>query len=288
MKKLNSIVVASLLGLAFAATAATQEMPAIPKILQINREFVKPGKGGPAHEKTESAFIKAMSEAKWPTYYIALSSMSGKTRVLFLTPYASFEAWQKDADSVTKNDALSSALDQAIAADGELLDSMDQAVLLMREEMSLRPHPDLSQFRYLEISGYHVKPGHTKDWTELVGMVKAAYEKAVPDAHWGMFQLMYGGAGDTYLVFTGHKSMSEIDQGIMQNKLFTEAMGESGMRVFTELIARSVNSSEHQLFAINPQMSYVPDSWKKADPDFWTPEAMPETMKPVKEKKAKH
>jgi len=288
MKKLNRIVVGSLLGIAIGAAAGAQEMPAQPKVLQITREFVKTGKNGMAHEKSESAFVKAMSDAHWPTYYVALSSLSGKTRVLFLTPYASFDAWQKDAEGVDKNATLSAALDQAIEADGELLDSVDQGVLLMREEMSLRPHPDLSQFRYLEISGYHLKPGHTGEWREIVKMVKAAYEKALPDAHWGMFQLVYGGAGDTYLVLTGHKSLGEIDQGILQEKQFVEAMGEPGMKVLSEMISHCVDSSEHQLFAINARMSYVPDSWKKADPDFWMPKEMPEAMKPAKEKKAKH
>jgi hypothetical protein len=44
----------------------------------------------------------------------------------------------------------------------------------------LRPRPDLSHMRFMEISVYHVRPG--KDWEEVMKMVKAAYEKAVPDA----------------------------------------------------------------------------------------------------------
>ena len=240
-----------------------------------------------AHDKSESAFVKALSDAKWPTYYVALSSLSGKTRVLFLTPYASFEAWQKDGDAVEKNANLNAALDRASLADGELLDSLDQGVFLFREEMSLRPHPDLSQFRYMEISSYHVKPGHTKDWNAAVKMVKAAYEKGVPDSHWGMFEQMYGGDGGTYLVFTGHKAMSEIDNGILEDKKFVETMGENGMKILSDLVAASVESSQHQVFYVNPRMSYVPESWIKADPDFWKPKAEPTSSAPAKEKKAK-
>jgi len=168
MKNLNRVLLGSLLGIAFGSGMAAQEMPATPKVLQITREFVKPGKGGTAHDKAESAFVKAMSEAKWPTYYVALSSLSGKTRVLFLTSYASYEAWQKDGDAVEKNATLSSALNQANEADGELLESVDQGVFVLREDMSLRAHPDLSQFRYMEISSYHVRPGHTHEWNEAV------------------------------------------------------------------------------------------------------------------------
>ncbi len=288
MKKLNRILLGSLVGIAFSTGVAGQEMPTPPKVLQITREFVKPGKGGMAHAKAESAYVKAMADAKWPTHYVALSSLSGKVRVLFLTPYASFEAWQKDGDAVEKNTALSAGLDQANEADGELLESVDQGVFLFREEMSLRPRPDLSQFRYMEVSGYHVRPGHTKEWNEAVRMVKAAYEKAVPDAHWGMFQQEYGGEGGTYLVLTGRKSLSEVDQGLGQEKQFTEAMGEAGMKLLSELLASCLESSQHQIFAVNPRMSYVPESWQKADADFWAPKEMPEAAKGAKEKKAKH
>jgi hypothetical protein len=287
MKKITRFVVGSLLAITYAGVAATQEMPASPKLLQITREFVKPGKGGMAHDKTEGAFVKALSEAKWPTNYVALESLSGKARVLFLTPYASFEAWQKDGDAVEKNATLSAALDHAAAADGEMLDSVDQGVFLFREEMSLRPHPDLSQFRYMEISSYHVKPGHTREWREAVKLVKAAYEKGVPDAHWGMFEQMYGGDGGTFLVFTGRKGLSEIDHGIMEEKQFVDAMGENGMKILSDLVAACVESSQHQLFAVSPRMSYVPESWIKADPDFWNPKAEAAASAPAKEKKAK-
>jgi len=284
--KTSSIFVGCLLAFTYAGAMAAQEMQTSPKVLQITREFVKPGRAGMAHDKSESAFVKALSDAKWPTYYVALSSLSGKTRVLFLTPYASFEAWQKDGDAVEKNANLNAALDHASMADGELLDSMDQGVFLFREEMSLRPHPDLSPFRYMEISSYHLKPGHSKEWDTAVKMVKAAYEKGVPDSHWGMFEQMYGGDGGTYLVFTGHKSMSEIDHGIMDDKKFVEAMGENGMKILGELVAASVESSQHQIFYVNPRMSYVPESWMKADPDFWKPKAEPAAA-PAKEKKGK-
>ncbi len=268
----------------FAASA--QEMSSsgsIPKVLQIQREYVKPGKSGMAHEKTESAFVQAMSRAKWPTHYIAMTSLSGKTRALFFTSYPSFEAWEKDGAAVSKNAALSSALDRANMADGELLDSADQGIFILQEDMSLRPKADLSAMRFMEISSYHVRPGHGKEWTEAVKLVKAAYEKGVPDSHWGMFLQKYGGDGDNYLVLMSHKSLAEIDRGFTDNKQFAAAMGEDGMKKLSELVASCVESSQHQLFAFSPSMSYVQDEWIKSDPDFWKPKAAAKA--PVEPKK---
>src|SRR5262245_20806988 len=80
-----------------------------PKVLQVIREFVKPGKGGSAHEKAESAFVQAFAHAKSPTHYLAATSLSGKSRALFFIPFDSFEAWEKDNLAVQKNTALSAA-----------------------------------------------------------------------------------------------------------------------------------------------------------------------------------
>jgi hypothetical protein len=289
MNKLNCCLAALSLGITFACTAAAQEMsqtgPHVPKVLQITREFTKPGKAGMIHEQRESAFVQAMTHAKWPTHYIGMTSLSGKQRALFLTQYDSFEAWEKDNEATAKNATLSAELDRAGMNDGELLDSMDQGVFVFNEEMSLRPKTDLSHMRYLQISAYHVRPGHGKEWRDLVKMVKAAYEKAVPDAHWGVFEQMYGGDGGTYLVLIGRVTLAEVDRGPMEEKEFVAALGEDGMKKLAELEADAIESSQHQLFAVNPHMSYVSEDWIKADPEFWKPKPAAHAVKPAAEAK---
>jgi hypothetical protein len=287
MNKFARILFALPLAAVCGFVVSAQDMPsgvAIPKVLEIQREYVKPGKNGTAHEKTESAFVQAMSRAKWPTHYVAMTSLSGKSRALFFTSYPSMEAWEKDGAAVAKNSALSSVLDHANMADGELLESADQGVFLFQEEMSLHPKADLGAMRFMEISSYHVRPGHNKEWTEAVKLVKAAYEKGIPESHWGMFSQVYGGDGGVYLVLIAHKSLAEIDKGWTQNKDFAAAIGEDGMKKLDELVASSVQESQHQLFAFSGSMSYVQDEWIKAYPDFWKPAAAAKA--PAEAKKA--
>ncbi len=275
MNKLSRTLLGLCLMLACNGIASSQEKSegssSIPKVLQITREFTKPGKAGMMHDMAESAFVQAEARAKWPTHYLAMTSLSGKQRALFLTSYASFEAWEKDNAAVEKSTALSDVLDRASVADGQLLDSIDQGVFIFNEELSLRPMADLSQMRYMEISSYHVRPGHEKEWNDLVKMVKAAYEKAVPGAHWGTFEQRYGGDGGTYIVFTARKTLAELDQVFLEGKQFQAAMGADGMKKLDELVGASIESSQHQLFAFNPHMSYVSDEWIKAAPDYWKP-----------------
>lgn len=241
-----------------------------PKVLVVQREFVKPGKGGSVHEKSESAFVQAFARAKWPTHYFAVSALTGKPRVLFLVGYESFEAWEKDNAATGKNKALSASLDHAIAADGDLLTETDQSVLTFDEAESLNAAVDIAHMRYFEIALYRLKPGHRHDWEELVKLVKSGYEK-VPDMHWAVFDAMYGQEGATYVVFIPMKSAKEIDEGFARDKQFAEALGEDGMKKLAELEQACIEFSQTNLFQFTPSMSYPRDEWVKADPEFWKP-----------------
>jgi len=261
------------LALGMAAQDKAPNSSARPRVLVIQREFVKPGKGGAVHEKAESAFVQAMARAKWPTHYVAMQAMSGKPRVLFLTRYDSFDAWEKDSLAQQKNSALTAALDRAGEADGSLLDSSDQNVFTYNEEFSLRPLADISGTHYLEIWVVHVRPGHYKEWSDSVKLAKSAFEKGVPTSHWAVYESAYGPLNGTYLFLTARKAAAELDREREEDKAFQAALGEDGLKKLDELFAASVESSESQFFVINPEMSYPDEAWVKADPEFWKPKA---------------
>ncbi len=281
MKIISTTVLGLSLAVAGSTFTAAQETPTMPKVVQITREVIKPGKAGAIHDRLESNFVQAMARAKWPTHYIAMNSLSGRSRALYITGYASFDAWEKDNKAVDKNATLSAELDRDSVTDGELLDETDEVVLYYDEDTSYRPNPDLSQARYLEISVFKIKPGHGKDWDELVKLVIDTHKKAGTSAHWATYELAYGG-GDGYVIFSADKSLSEIDTGFAEDKQFRDALGEEGARRFHELSESTIESADSELFQINPRQSYVPDEWIKADPEFWKPKpAMAPAAKPV-------
>ena len=270
MKGMHPIFLAVSLAVA-GLSAAAQETPTIPPVLQITREFVKPYKGGMAHDKTESAFIAAMTRAKFPAHYVALNSLSGKARALFLTRYASFAEWEKDNKLADDNPVLSADLERAGLADGELLESVDSGVFTYDADLSYHPRGDLSHARFVEITVFKVKPGHVDDWRKLTKMVKEAHDKAGTSAHWATFEGAYGVDSDTYIVITGHKAMEAIDTEYSEEKKFRDALGEQGYKGLSELYGQTVEGSRSELFSINPKQSYVSEEWIKADPEFWKP-----------------
>ncbi len=265
------------------AAAQAASTSSLPRILQITREYIKPYKAGAAHDKTESAFIAAEAKAKFPVYYVALNSESGRSRALFLTHYNSFAEWEKDNKIIDTNAALSAGFERAGLADGELLDELDSYVFTYDEDLSYHPHDDLQNHRVYQIAVFQVRLGHRHEWEELVKMVKDANEKAGTSAHWGMYEIAFGEDDGTYIALTGDPSMSAIDTGFAENKKFVDAMGGAdAMDKFDKMYGDCVESSHTELFTVNPKQSYVSEDWVKADPSFWKPKpAAAEAAKPA-------
>jgi hypothetical protein len=215
-----------------------------------------------------------MTAAKWPTHYFAAESLSGISRALFFIGYPSFAAWEKDNQDTAKNATLSAAFDHASLVDGEQLSEYSSGAFLFNEESSLGAAVDIAHMRYFEISQFRVRPGHEKDWDDLVKMYKSTYAKAVPNAKWAVFDSMYGTEnGGLHLVFIPMRSMAEIDQSMLDGKKFEAELGMEGLKRLGELSAACIESSQTNLFQFNPKMSYPPDEWIKADPGFWKPKA---------------
>ena len=134
----------------------------------------------------------------------------------------------------------------------------------------------------------HERPGKSREWRELSKMAKEAYGKADPDAHWGMFELVYGGDGGTFLLLTARKSLAEVDREYGMEKKLEAAVGEETLKKMGEMFGETVDSTQSQLFAYNPAMSYVDEAWIKSDPDYWKPAHMVAKSTAVKaEDKAK-
>lgn len=256
--------------------AQTEPSVEAPKVLMIQREMLKPGKDGAAHEKTEAAYIRAMAGGKAQGRYIALTSMTGQPRALFLSGYPSFEAVEQEHKS--QGPALQVALDQANEADGDLLSETNSSAWVRRDDMSMNTRAMGTGSRYIEVEQIVVRPGHRHEFEQLAKMVMDAYKKGLPEAHWTMYEMVYGNTpanpGPTYLILSSHKSMGEIDSDFANGKHFVEAMGEDGMKKLGEMEADCIQAQLSNLFEISPKMSYPPDEMIKQEPAFWAPKSV--------------
>lgn len=287
MKKFSPCLLAVSLALCGNAAFAQEQASTtqVPAILEVQRELIKPGKAGAIHDKSEAAFVQAFSRAKWPTHYIALNSLSGRPRAIYMTGYPSFDAWEKDTAAMEKSETLAASIERAQASDGDLLEGFEQHIYRFMEDLSYRPDGDLSHARFLEVSGFQVKSGHGKEFSDLVKKYIEITKKANTSAHWATYRLEYGGSAGVYVVLSSDKSMAEIDKAAMEDKQVGDALTDDDKKEIRELRAASVESEDDELFSINPKQSYPPDEWVKADA-FWKPVRATTAAKSASEKQA--
>lgn len=237
-----------------------------PKVLVIQREFTKPGKET-AHEKSEIKFVQAWAAAKQQIHYVGASSLTGRSRLVFLMGYPSFEAWEK-ANQANEKSGVFEKMDPVIQADGDLVSEFAQAVFLLDEEHSLNLG-DAVHARYLEATQFRVKPGHRQEFLALAKMYMDGFTKANTQAHWALYESYYGdNSGGSWLAISPMKTLAEDDQGMNDDKKMAEALGPDEMKKIGEMTASCLESSQTNLYELDPKISFAADEWIKADP-FW-------------------
>ncbi len=250
-----------------------------PKVLVITREVLKPGKGA-AHEKWETGWPRAFAKAKWPTHYLAVSSLTGENRALYMTGFDSLAAWEADSRAVEKNATLSAELATLADKDGDYLTELRTAAFTYQPEQSYRADSPLAGTRYFMIISQTVKPGHGDHFAEVRKIVRQAHEKVGLDEHFAVYQASAGPNAGLRLIFIPMKSLAEADQAAERHgKAYQDALGEEGRRKVSEFAAQGLESSETHIFAFSPKMSYVSKEWIAAEPDFWAPKPARATAK---------
>ncbi len=272
MKKFLILILAMGVALGAASSLLAQEKAPMgpPKVLQIFREEVKYGRGS-AHEKNEAAYVAAFKRAKWPTTYLAVASLTGPGEAWFLTGYDSFEAWEKDNKAAEKATALQAELAQLGEKDAEYVSNGRSIAAFHRADLDYNAPVNIGQMRYFRINTYRVRPGHEPDFVEAAKTVRATYEKLGVEVHWAVYQVSSGMPSPTFLVFVPTKSLKEIDEGLARVMAFQEALGEENGKKLQKMAAEGYLSTESNIFAFSPKMSYAPKAWVDADPDFWAP-----------------
>jgi hypothetical protein len=249
------------------------------KVIQIYREEVKPGKTS-AHEKVEVGWPRAFAKANSPTHYLAVTSVSGPTEAWYITGYESLAAWEKDTKFIEGNPALSAETQRLSAQDGELLSNARSIVAIYQPDMSYRANDiNLGQMRYLYVTTVRVRPG--TGYGEINKIARAAHEKASVPEHWAVFEVTYGMPSGTFIIFQPLKSLADADAFTQTHgQAYRDAIGEDGAKKLRELTSAAVITSETNIFAFAPKMSYPSAKTIAADPDFWAPK--PKAAAPAK------
>jgi len=224
---------------------------------------------GDAFSRAESGEVQALHANNAPGHYLGMWAITGSDHVLFVSGFDSFADLQKDHDARAAMPKLADAMKTGDAAEASLVADTHSSIYKYDEDLSLRAPVDLSKTRFMRIVLFHVRSGHDKDFEHVVKLFAKAYD-SIPEAHWAMFEKMYGlGSDNTYILVTPMASLSDVDVMIGSGKKFSDSTGEDQLSLLRQQADADVESSEADLFALGPNISYVPESWLTASPDFW-------------------
>jgi hypothetical protein len=274
MKRIVLAVMAAswLVGGATALRAQDEATAPPPKVLVVIREMVKVGKGA-AHAKNEAAWMRAFKATNAPDRYLAATTMSGPSAAMFFLGFDSYAAWGKaDAyDSQPKVEALTGPIAEK---DGDYVSEGRQEVATFNEKWSYKPNMNIAEMRYFELDTIRLRPGHDKEWEELIALYQGAAAKMNLDEHDIFYEVHYGAPGGTVLIFTPRKSLADLDTAMGMGKAFQDALGENGRERWSKLLETTVAADSTELLEFSPEMSYPPDEWVKFDPSYWKPKPM--------------
>ncbi|MGA2906782.1 MAG: hypothetical protein ABSE36_03695 [Terracidiphilus sp.] len=239
-----------------------------PKYIFLSNIAIKPNMAGSVIA-AESSEVQAERAANAPIHYFGMLSFTGSPHALFFAGFDSFADMQKEHDQGMSDPKLQEALKSGDAAEAPALSDTHGSIYKYRDDLSLNAAVDISQMRFFDITVFHVRYGHYEDWEHLVKIYEKAYS-TIPNAHWAMFEKLYGEDSDrTFILVTPIKALAEEDQAMIDGDNLPKTVGADQMQLMRELGSQTVESSESDLFAIVPQISYVPDAWLTASPDFW-------------------
>lgn len=265
---------------AVAGSLAAQDTP--PAVLQIFREYVKPGRGG-LHVATESAWAGAFARAKIPNTYLAMTTVYGPPEAWFLEGHGSVGEIDDVNKAIDAAPGLNAETDRLSQADAANISGSRIILSRYHPELSNAADVDLSQMHVWEVLIFQVRPGHDADFWETAKLYQSAVAQAKADLPWAVYEVMAGMPGPAYLVFLPHRTLGEIDPVTGTAAPVQKAFTEESMKKMSSL-SESYSSVEDMVFAVSPQMSYMSPDFVARDPKFWTRKAPAAKRQPAEAK----
>ena len=252
-----------------ALMAQSGPMPP-PPLMTFVREEVKPGHGA-AHAVTETAWTQALMHGKSTDHYIGMNALTGPSEAMFIMGYMSYADWEAKQNESDKNPALRTAIDKISQQDGEHINGSRTWLGAWRKDLSYGKGVEIGKMRYFRIRTFRIKQGQNKAFEEGVKMAIDGYTKSNSPFAFACYEIVAGTGSPTYMTLRPLQALAEMDGHDAAEKALQEALGEEGRKAMQKVFTDTVNSTENQLFAFSPKLSFPAPFVVASDPAFWTP-----------------
>jgi hypothetical protein len=196
--------------------------------------------------------------------------MTGASEAWFLVPSAPFAAIEQDNKRNDANPVMTAELERLSRADAEAVDEVRTMLLRARPDLSMGTFPNLAKVRYYEVSTFRVRIGQQQAFEAASKAWMASAKRNAPHTSYRTYELVAGGMGATYVVFTSFESYGAFDQMMADGDKVGAGMTPDELAVMDKF-AGGIMSAETEHFRVDPTMSYVDKATRDQDPAFWMP-----------------
>jgi len=240
-----------------------------PKLLTIVREEVKPGRALD-HAKHEAGWPAAFEKAKSPTYYIALTSLTGPSEAWYVVPYDSHAAISESMKREDNDPILSAELSRLAQRDAEFVHKVSVLQAVARPELSVGAFPDVAKARFYEVSLFTIRNGQGQKFDEMAKVYGKARKRISPESSYRVYTIIAGMPGPVYIVMSSVDDYAKFDQS-MADAVKTLSSATAEEKAHFDKWGEIVVKEEMQRFRVDPLQSYVPKETREKDPEFWKP-----------------
>lgn len=260
---LSAVAVGSISG-AFAQALPTSQ----PKLISIERESVKVGRAA-EHARHEAGWPAALEKAKYPDYYIAITSMTGPREAWYVSSWENHAALGESMKRDIKDEALTKEMDALALKDAEYINDVRTVQAAAMPDISIGKFPDMAKVRFFQVMTMRVKPGAEMLFIEAAKAYGSAAKRANPDVSYRVYAVIAGMPAPTYLVFSTVENYSEFDAKQRDEQALWKGATADDLAVLQKFSTEGMISSEVNRYRLDPRQSYVPKETRDKDPEFW-------------------
>jgi hypothetical protein len=254
---------------AAAAYAQSPPLTPAPPVLEIYRDFLRPGRLD-TYTVIETRAAEACARLHCPHPYLALTSATGPVEVWFLNGFDSLTEMEQIGKAYAGNAELSGTLRTIAGQKNELINDPRNIIASYRSDLSAGRGLSVPRTHLYSVSIVTVQPGKEGDFAEIRKILRSArHNTNSPEVH-SVYQVASGMPEPTFFVFSPATSLEDVENSaILYKERFEESLGDANRKRLADLSASAIVRLETFLLSIAPPMSLPAQEWVDSDPEFW-------------------
>ncbi|MFY9730261.1 MAG: hypothetical protein WAK24_06615 [Candidatus Acidiferrales bacterium] len=247
-----------------------------PHYINVVHERLKPGRDA-AYDGMLSNIRGDYERFNIPAYWIEMKSITGPDESFSLNFGDSFDDLQKMgagvAAGVAAHPELAGLQDSLLA---ENTSSVTNFIAERVDTLGFRAATiNFAKMRMLQVTVFHVRPGHEGEFAEAAKSIASVYEKVAGSPAWVIYTVHSGAPVPCYLMLTTLSSLKDEDDASARRGPAMEAAGAAVQQRLQEIARSAYDSIETNIYVVNPHLSHMPKDFTAEDPAYWMPKNAP-------------